>query len=360
MQCASCGCENLSSAKFCRECGARLELRCEQCNTELQASDKFCRECGQEVSTQPRPAPTTPIAFPTSFASGRYKVESFLGEGAKKRVYLAHDTRLNRDVAVAVIKTEGLGEGGFARVRREAEAMGRLGDHPHIVTIYDVAEESGQIYIVSQYMAGGDVEGLLQEAENRRLSVGKALQVISEVCGALEHSHARGIIHRDIKPGNIYLGEDGAAHLGDFGLAVALDRSRITQEGMLVGTAAYMAPEQAVGGEVTPRADLYALGALLYEMVTGRPPFVGDDPVAVISQHLNTPPVKPTWHNPDIPLELEALILQLLSKDPEGRPARSSRPCPRPGERIPTPSLRRRSAWPRHSRFPRHRRMCRR
>ncbi|UCD57294.1 MAG: AAA family ATPase, partial [Candidatus Hydrogenedentota bacterium] len=148
-----------------------------------------------------------------------------------------------------------------------------------------------------------------------------ALQIVTEVCRGLEHGHARGIIHRDIKPGNIYLGEDGTAHLGDFGLAIALDRSRITQEGMLVGTAAYMAPEQAVGGEVTPRADIYAVGCVLYELLTGRPPFLGDDPVSVISQHLNTAPIAPTWRNPEISPLLEALILDMLSKVPDDRPA---------------------------------------
>src|SRR5439155_9612163 len=116
------------------------------------------------------------------------------------------------------------------------------------------------------------------------------------------------------------LTSDGTAKLGDFGLAVALDRTRLTQAGMMVGTVSYMPPEQALGGEVTPRSDLYALGAMLYELVTGRPPFLGDETVAIITQHLNTPPVAPTWHNPAVPPELEALILRLLEKDPARRP----------------------------------------
>ena len=137
----------------------------------------------------------------------------------------------------------------------------------------------------------------------------------------LEFSHSQGIVHRDLKPGNVWLTSDGVAKIGDFGLAVSSDRSRLTQEGMMVGTPFYMPPEQATGGEATPQADLYSLGATLYEMVTGRPPFVGDTFEAVIGQHLNTPPVSPAWHNPDVPPVLEGLILRLLEKDPSSRPA---------------------------------------
>jgi class 3 adenylate cyclase len=247
-------------------------------------------------------------------------VQRFLGEGGRKRVYLAHDNRLDRDVAIAVIKTEGLDEAGLSRVHREAQAMGRLGDHPHVVTVFDIGDEARQPYIVSQYMAGGDLDALLGQAEDRRLSLDQAVRIANEVRQALEHAHSRGIIHRDLKPGNIWLDEGGSAKLGDFGLAVAVDRSRLTMEGMMVGTVAYMPPEQALGRQPDARSDLYSLGCVMYEMVTGRPPFLGDDAVAIISQHINTAPVAPSWHNPDVPKALEALILRLLAKDPAERP----------------------------------------
>jgi class 3 adenylate cyclase/Cdc6-like AAA superfamily ATPase len=254
--------------------------------------------------------------MPESFAGGRYSVRRFLGEGGRKRVYLAHDERLDRDVAVAVIKTEGLDAQGLSRVRREAQAMGKLGDHPNIVTIHDVGDDDGTPYIVSQYMSGGAVDGL-----DLPLSTDRTLEIAKGVCKGLAHAHKNGVFHRDLKPGNVWLSADGTAEIGDFGLAVALEQSRLTMHGMLVGTVAYMPPEQALGTETTERADLYSLGCMIYEMITGRPPFVSDNPSAVISQHINTPPVAPSWHADTCPQDLEDLILRLLAKDPSERPA---------------------------------------
>ncbi len=183
--------------------------------------------------------------MPRILAGGRYELVRFLGEGAKKRVHLARDTRLDRDVAIAFVKSEGL---DMARVRREAEAMGRLGDHPNIVTVHDVDDERGQVYLVCQFIAGGDLDHKLAAADAHRLPIEDTLRIATQICGALEHAHKSGIVHRDLKPGNVWLTPEGDAKLGDFGLAVALDRTRITQDGTMVGTATYMPPEQAVGG----------------------------------------------------------------------------------------------------------------
>ena len=268
---------------------------------------------------------------PSSFANGRYQVKRFLGEGGKKRVYLAQDTLLDREVAFALIKTEGLDDISRTRITREAQAMGRLGSHPHIVTVFDLGEhpsagsgQASQPFMVTELMGGGDVEGVIEGATDHRLPLEQAINIAKETCRGLEFAHSRGIVHRDLKPGNVWLTGDGVPKIGDFGLAVAIDRSRLTTEGMMVGTVSYMPPDQAMGGEVTPRADVYSLGAMLYEMVTGRPPFLGDDSVAIIGQHINTPPVAPTWHNQECPRALETLILRLLAKDSSERPESAS------------------------------------
>ncbi|MEZ4503081.1 MAG: protein kinase [Dehalococcoidia bacterium] len=321
--------EAVSAQEWERVAGAaRAVLAIAPDNTDAQGFLKMAEANGvsaaaaSSVSSAPSPTadPAKPATEqPASFAGGRYEVRRFLGEGGKKRVFLAHDTRLDRDVAFALIKTEGLDATGRERITREAQAMGRLGAHPHIVTIFEIGEENGSPYVVNDLLGGGDVEAELQLAGGA-LPLERTLEIAKGVCRGLAFAHERGIVHRDLKPGNVWLTEDGTAKIGDFGLAVSLDRSRLTQHGMMVGTVAYMPPEQALGGEVTPQADLYSLGAMLYELVTGRPPFQADDPTAIISQHINTPPVAPSWYSEHCPPDLEALILTLLAKVPADRP----------------------------------------
>jgi tetratricopeptide (TPR) repeat protein len=322
MKCPHCQAENRRGAKFCIDCGQSLltELLCPNCGKSSPPRSKFCQECGHAL-VQQAPAPTKPTSpEPTSFVGGRYQVKKFLGEGGKKKVYLTHDTVLDRDVAFALIKTEKLDDEARTRVKREAQAMGRLGDHPNIVTVFDLGEHEGQPYMVLPLLPGGDVESLIEKALEHRLPIEQTITIAKSVCLGLEYAHSKRIVHRDLKPGNVWLSADGTVKIGDFGLALAMDVPRLTQPGMMVGTLHYMPPEQAMGGEVTAKADLYSLGAMLYKMVTGRPPFVGDDPVAIIGQHINTPPVSPTWHRADLAPALEALILQLLEKDPQRRP----------------------------------------
>ena len=209
-------------------------------------------------------------------------------------------------MAFALIKTEGLDEVGRERVVREAQAIGRMGTHPHIVSIFDFGEHEGAPYVVTELMGGGDVEGLLEDAEGP-LPLAQSLEIAKATARGLVFADEQRVVHRDLKPGNVWLTAEGVAKIGDFGLAVAEGRSRLTQHGMMVGTFGYMPPEQALGGEVTPQADLYSLGAILYEAVTGAPPFAGDDATAVISQHINTAPVRPSLrsdHDNDAMLSL--------------------------------------------------------
>jgi len=314
MRCPSCGNPNRDEARFCDSCGTRLEPAAPE-SVEQQAP-----------SVAPPDGP--------ELIAGRYRVEGFLGRGARKRVYGARDIEgAGRRVAVAVFDTEGMQETVLARARREAQAMSKLGEHPQIVGVLDAGEEDGVPYIVSEYVAGGAVEGVLEQCEGRRLELKQALRIAADVCRALEHAHARGIVHRDLKPANVWLDEDGAARLGDFGLAATDRRSRAAVEGMLVGTVAYLPPEQVLGRDSEPRSDLYSLGAMLYELLTGEPPFPGTDAVAIIGQHLNAEPVPPSHHRPDVPPTLDDLVLSLLAKAPAERPA-SARDVRRELERI--------------------------
>jgi hypothetical protein len=264
-----------------------------------------------------------------TFASGRYVVRQLLGEGGQKTVYLVHDTTLERDCALSLLKAEALDPDSLSRVRREAQVMASL-DHPNIVTVHDFGEEEdpgGQRrpYIVCEYMSGGDLSQELRRAGGP-VALERALAIAADIAEALAAAHERGIVHRDVKPANVWLsdppagsGRAGSAKLGDFGIAVALDRARLTMTATVTGTAAYMAPEQAQGEEVDARSDLYALGCLLYELATGRPPFLGADPQAVISQHIHAAPAAPSRHA-EVPDALDTLILRLLAKAPAERP----------------------------------------
>lgn len=242
----------------------------------------------------------------------RYRVDEKLGEGGMGVVYKAHDTLLDRAVAIKALSPYVLGGEGLKRLLREAQSAAKL-THPNIVATYDVIEEGDTRLIVMEYVAGQTL------VERLPLPWADAVQIAGQVCRALQYAHARGIVHRDIKPENIVITADGTAKVMDFGLARSEGRSRLTQTGMIVGTVAYMAPEQAVSGQVDARTDLYGLGCVMYQMATGRPPFEADDPISVISMHVNVPPVAPRFHNPEIPAALESIILRLLAKDPTER-----------------------------------------
>ena len=331
ISCGACGSINRGAAKFCGECGTSLivQAACASCGSQLDPRQRFCDECGTPVpgregrttgsTLSPNVVARNRATTRRTYGGGRYEVVRFLGEGGRKRVFLANDTQLARDVAVSAFKSEGVDETALERARREAEAMARLGDHPNIVTIYDIGEEDGELFLVSQYMSGGDLSGLLTQAENGRLAVQEIVRISGEVVRALEYAHKQGVIHRDIKPQNIWLAPDGTAKLGDFGLAMAADRSRMTVEGAMIGTVAYMPPEQGLGRSADARSDLYSLGAVMYELLSGAPPFVGEDAAAVISQHVSTAPVAPSWHRSDVPRALERVVLKLLAKTADDR-----------------------------------------
>jgi len=251
--------------------------------------------------------------------AGRYLIRRVLGEGGQKVVYLVHDTGLDRPCALSLIRAELIVPDQLVRLRREAQALARLGPHPNIVTIYDLGEEDERPYFVAEYLPGGDLRGLLRSADGP-LRIERALAVAQDVCAALAFAHGRALVHRDVKPSNVWLSENGTAKLGDFGVALISDRSRVTSSGAIVGTADYLAPEQAKALPLDARSDLYSFGCLLYEMVTGQPPFRGSSPLDVISQHVHAAAIPARQRNPAVPASLDQLLAQLLEKVPGRRP----------------------------------------
>jgi predicted Ser/Thr protein kinase len=234
-------------------------------------------------------------------------------------VYRAYDTRLEREVAIKILTATALTDQTRQRLLREARAVARL-SHPNIIPVFDAGEaqvpghEHPLPYIVMEYVEGVSLH------DHQPEGLAETIKIVVQVSDALEHAHKQGVVHRDLKPENILITSDGRAMLMDFGLASA-GASRLTTEGTILGTVFYLAPELAVGKEYDGRADLYALGVLLYELTTGQLPFSAEDPVAVIGQHLHATATPPRSLNPTIPEALNDLILQMLNKEPGGRPA---------------------------------------
>ncbi len=257
---------------------------------------------------------------------GRYELGELLGRGGMAEVRKGIDTRLGRVVAVKRLRTDLASDATFqARFRREAQSSASL-NHPAIVAVYDTGEEpaadgSGvsQPYIVMEYVAGRTLRDILREG--RKILPERALEITSGVLSALDYSHRAGIIHRDIKPGNVMLTPSGDVKVMDFGIARAISdaSSTMTQTAAVVGTAQYLSPEQARGETVDSRSDVYSAGCLLYELLTGRPPFVGDSPVAVAYQHVREPAAPPSDHDTDLPPAVDAIVMKALAKRVEDR-----------------------------------------
>lgn len=248
----------------------------------------------------------------------RYQLLEMIGQGAMSRVYKALDRVLDRQVAVKLLREEyGSDENFVARFFREARAVAKLSS-PSIVDIYDYGQHQDTYFIVMPYIQGTNLKELIRY--ERALPVDQAVTIASEVLVGLAAAHSQGIIHRDVKPQNILIrGSDGAAKLTDFGVAYALDGVQITTNGMAIGTAYYMAPEQASGGRLGPYTDLYAVGVVLFEMLSGRLPFLADNQMQIMLQHVNDPP--PTLRSIGVPVspELDAIVQRALAKNPAQR-----------------------------------------
>ena len=255
---------------------------------------------------------------PTVF-NGRYELHRQLARGGMADVFLARDLLLDRPVAVKVLFDEFSDDPNFVeRFRREAQRAANL-NHPNIVSVYDWGEERGTYFIVMEYVEGRSLAEIIRTGGP--LHPDRAAEVASEVAAALGFAHRNGIVHRDVKPGNVLLAPNGHVKVADFGIARALagGQNEITQAGIVMGTATYLSPEQAQGREVDPRSDLYALGVVLYEMLLGRPPFSGDTPVALATQHVQNSPPSLRAAGASIADSLEAVTMKLLAKNPVNR-----------------------------------------
>jgi eukaryotic-like serine/threonine-protein kinase len=253
-----------------------------------------------------------------TFAGGRYKADRLLGRGGMASVYLAEDVELQRPVAVKVLSDQFAHDEEFAdRFRREAQTAAKLA-HPNIVQVYDTGEDEGRLYIVMEYIEGEGLDEVL--AREGRLEVDAVLGLADQACAGLQYAHEQEVVHRDVKPANLLLRRDGILKIADFGIARAGQATQLTQVGTILGTLNYLAPEQAHGDDVSTQADIYSLGAVLYELLTGEPPRRFENVAQLATLGEEAPrPVRELA--PDVPGTTEAAVMRCLARNPAYRPA---------------------------------------
>jgi len=296
-------------------------MKCPKCETINPADSKFCKECAtplpagtkEQISfTRTLETRADELARGTLFA-GRYEVIEELGVGGMGRVYRAHDTKLNEEVALKLIRPEiGVDKRTVERFHNEIKIARKIG-HKNVCRIHDLHEEGRTLYLTMEYVRGEDLKSFIKRS--KIISTGTAISIARQVAEGLSEAHKLGIVHRDLKPGNIMIDKEGQAKIMDFGIARAVREKGITGEGAIIGTPEYMSPEQVEGKEADQRTDLYALGVILFEMVTGRVPFEGETPFSIANKQKSEPPPIPKKLAPQIPEVLNRLILRCLEKD---------------------------------------------
>jgi len=295
-------------------------MKCPKCETVNAPDSQFCKRCATPLPspsfTRTMEMPADELARGTVFA-GRYEIIEELGAGGMGRVYRAHDTKLNEEVALKLIKPEIAADKRTVERFHNEIKIARKISHKNVCRTHDLHEESRTLYLTMEYVRGEDLKSLIHRTKT--LSVGTALAIARQMAEGLAEAHKLGIVHRDLKPGNVMIDKDGQAKIMDFGVARAMREKGITGAGAIIGTPEYMSPEQVEGKEADQRADIYALGIILFEMVTGRVPFEGETAFAIANKQKSELPPAPRKLVPQIPESLNKLILRCLEKDREKR-----------------------------------------
>jgi serine/threonine protein kinase len=301
-----------------------MTIQCPKCKAENPDTKQFCGDCGTQltppdeipVQTKTIEAPKEELTTGSTFA-GRYQIIEELGRGGMGKVYKAQDTEIKEKIALKLIKPEiSSDKKTIERFQNELKLARKI-SHRNVCRMHDLGKSEGNYFITMEYVDGENLKGMIRMMG--QLSSGKTISIAKQVCEGLSEAHRIGVVHRDLKPSNIMIDKDGNAKIMDFGIARSLTGKGITGVGVMIGTPEYMSPEQVESKEIDQRSDIYSLGVILYEMVTGQVPFEGDTPYSIGVKHKSEVPRNPKEINPQISDDLNRMILKCLEKEKDKR-----------------------------------------